>query len=63
MEEKVEELVTTIEACEINEETLNWMHEIASPEFGLVNALIAVFLQEIEKKNFQQSNAIIRSLL
>jgi len=57
--QKILDLVDQILEVELTEESLEWMHKICTPEFGIIDNLIIVLNEECE--NTETANRILRA--
>ena len=59
--EQLKELVNNIETSEKTPELIQWMKEISMKDYGLVDSLIGVFMENI-KDGIDFANSILRAL-
>ncbi len=58
--EQLKELIENIETSEKTPELIDWMKDIAAKEYGLVDSLIACFMENLHDIKF--ANSVLRCL-
>ena len=58
--EGLKELITMIETQEKSPELIVWMTEVSTKDYGLIDSLIATFLESLS--DIQFANSILRTL-
>jgi len=57
---QLKELIDNIEGSEKTPELIEWMNDISAKEYGLVDSLIATFMESLDDIKF--ANQILRCL-